>query len=142
MIFFSSSYDDRQNTIDVGNKMAHNQSTPVDIEYSLERYNLIKRAYWVNGQREKALTLPSPVKRPLGYITLFTENGGIVVVVEISNEYVNLHNVLSFRRTEATHIKITYVYGTVLSYNLGTVERAKEKIEEMILKLCNKKEEK
>lgn len=63
------------------------------------------------------------------------------MVVEISNEYVNLHNVLSFRRTEATHIKITYVYGTVLSYNVGTVERAKEKIEEMILKLGSKKEE-
>lgn len=57
------------------------------------------------------------------------------MVVEISNEYVNLHNVLSFRRTEDTHIKITYVYGTVLSYNLGTVERAKEKMEEIILKL-------
>lgn len=57
------------------------------------------------------------------------------MVVEISNEYVNLHNVLSFRLTEATHIKITYVYGTVLSYNLGTVERAKEKMEEIILKL-------
>lgn len=63
------------------------------------------------------------------------------MVVEISNEYVNLHNVLSFRRTEGTKINITYVYGTVLSYNLGTVERAKEKIEEMILKLGSKKEE-
>lgn len=60
--FLSSSYDDRQKTIDVGNKMAYNQATPVDIEYSLERYNLIKRAYWVNGQREKALALPSAVK--------------------------------------------------------------------------------
>lgn len=57
------------------------------------------------------------------------------MVVEISNEYVNLHNVLSFRRTEDTYIKITYVYGTVLSYNLGTPYRAKEKIEEIILKL-------
>lgn len=57
------------------------------------------------------------------------------MVVEISNEYVNLHNVLSFRRTEDTYIKITYVYGTVLSYNLGTPYRAKEKMEEIILKL-------
>lgn len=64
------------------------------------------------------------------------------MVVEISNEYVNLYNVLSFRRTEGTRINITYVYGTVLSYNLGTIERAKEKMEEMILKLANKKEEK
>ena len=27
------------------------QKTPTDISFSLERYNLIKRAYWVNGQR-------------------------------------------------------------------------------------------
>ena len=41
-------------TLDVGDKLANNQPTPTDIDYSLERYNLIKRAYWVNGQREKA----------------------------------------------------------------------------------------
>ena len=48
--------------------LSYNQATPTDIDYSLERYNLIKRAYWVNGQREKAMTLPCPVERPLGYI--------------------------------------------------------------------------
>ena len=37
--------------------LSYNQATPTDIDYSLERYNLIKRAYWVNGQREKAMTL-------------------------------------------------------------------------------------
>ena len=74
----SGSYENTQKTISVGNRMSNNQPTPSDINYSLERYNLIKRAYWVNGQREKALSLPSPVKRPLGYVTLFTENGGIV----------------------------------------------------------------
>ena len=31
--------------------LSYNQATPTDIDYSLERYNLIKRAYWVNGQR-------------------------------------------------------------------------------------------
>lgn len=34
--------------------IVENQPVPTDIEYSLERYNVIKRAYWVNGQREKA----------------------------------------------------------------------------------------
>ena len=35
--------------------------------------NLIARAYWVNGQRDKALTIlnTSPVPLPLGYIVLF-----------------------------------------------------------------------
>ena len=37
--------------------LSYNQATPTDIDYSLERYNLIKRAYWVNGQRDKAMTL-------------------------------------------------------------------------------------
>lgn len=50
----SGSYEDTQKTISVGNRMSNNQPTPSDINYSLERYNLIKRAYWVNGQREKA----------------------------------------------------------------------------------------
>lgn len=48
---------DTENTLKIGNKLAYNQPTPKDIDYSLERYNLIKRAYWVNGQREKALNL-------------------------------------------------------------------------------------
>ena len=46
--------------------LSYNQATPTDIDYSLERYNLIKRAYWVNGQREKAMTLACPVEKPLG----------------------------------------------------------------------------
>ena len=37
--------------------IVENQPVPTDIEYSLERYNVIKRAYWVNGQREKAMSL-------------------------------------------------------------------------------------
>ena len=54
------------------NSIQENQPTPDDLEYSLERYNLIRRAYWVNGQREKAISLPCAIERPLGYIVLFT----------------------------------------------------------------------
>lgn len=39
----SGSYEDTQKTISVGNRMSNNQPTPSDINYSLERYNLIKR---------------------------------------------------------------------------------------------------
>ena len=69
---------DIYSTVRLGSKLAENQPTPNDIDYSLERYNLIRRTYWVNGQREKAVNLPCPVVKPFGYIVLFTENGGIV----------------------------------------------------------------
>lgn len=58
--------------VKVADGMASKQKTPTDIEYSLERYNLIKRAYWVNGMREKAMSLPCPVEKPLGYIYLIS----------------------------------------------------------------------
>ena len=70
--------EDIQNTIAAGNTLASHQPTPTDIDYSLERYNLIRRAYWVNGQREKAMSLPCEISRPLGYIVLITEGGAIL----------------------------------------------------------------
>lgn len=59
-------------------QIVDSQPAPTDLSYSLERYNVIKRAYWVNGQREKAMALPCSVERPLGYIVLFAENGATV----------------------------------------------------------------
>lgn len=74
----SSTKQDIENTLNVGNKMVQNQPTPTDINYSLERYNLIRRAYWVNGQREKAIALPCEITKPLGYVVLFTESGNVI----------------------------------------------------------------
>ena len=88
-------YRDREITLNTGNKMSQNQATPSDIEYSLERYNLIKRAYWVNGQREKALSLTSSIQKPLGYITLFTENGGIVGSFVVDGKVSSLNSFLT-----------------------------------------------
>lgn len=59
-------------------KIVENQPAPTDLEYSLERYNVIKRAYWVNGQREKAMSLICPVEKPLGYIILFSASGAVI----------------------------------------------------------------
>lgn len=73
----SGSTQDKLNQKEAANEIQANQPTPTDIEYSLERYNLIRRAYWVNGQREKAMNLPCEVQRPLGYIILMS--GNIVV---------------------------------------------------------------
>ena len=58
----------------VADTLAAHQKTPTDISYSLERYNLIRRAYWVNGQREKANALVCEIEKPLGYIVLFSGN--------------------------------------------------------------------
>ena len=61
----------------VAANLAVNQPTPTDIDYSLERYNLIRRAYWVNGQREKANALECPLEKPFGYIVLI--NGESII---------------------------------------------------------------
>lgn len=58
----------------VQNTLIGNQPTPTDIEFSLERYNLTRRAYWVNGMREEAKNVECPVEKPLGYVVLFTQN--------------------------------------------------------------------
>lgn len=79
---------DTTNTIHAAANLQTNQPTPTDISYSLERYNLIRRAYWVNGQREKANALPCEVEKPLGYIVLFSGNvlvGSFVVDGKVSS---------------------------------------------------------
>lgn len=68
---------DEAKTRALAEHLKSNQQTPTDIDYSLERYNLIRRAYWVNGQREKANAVICQVQKPLGYIVLFTESGAI-----------------------------------------------------------------
>lgn len=66
------SRSDTKSTINIANNLQSNQPTPTDIDYSLERYNLIRRTYWVNGHREKAIALPCEIEKPFGYIVLFT----------------------------------------------------------------------
>ena len=59
----SGARQDVVNTSNLANRLQENQPTPNDIEYSLERYNLIRRTYWVNGMRERAASLPCEVER-------------------------------------------------------------------------------
>ena len=70
----NASQQDINITKENAQNLASSQSTPTDIEYSLERYNLIRRAYWVNGMRERANSLPCEIEKPLGYIVLFSGN--------------------------------------------------------------------
>ena len=83
------------NTYQAGNTLMENQPTPTDLEYSLERYNLIRRAYWVNGQREKAINLPCEITKPMGYIVLFTEGGGVVGRFTVDGKVTSLNSYLS-----------------------------------------------
>lgn len=84
----SGSRGDVEATIEKANDLQSAQPTPTDISYSLERYNLIRRAYWVNGQREKANTLVCEIEKPLGYIVLFAGNttvGSFIVDGKVSS---------------------------------------------------------
>jgi hypothetical protein len=86
--YVSGTAQDTQATINNANKLQTNQPTPTDIDYSLERYNLIRRAYWVNGQRERAINLPCEIEKPLGYIVLFSSNtvvGNFIVDGKVSS---------------------------------------------------------
>jgi len=92
----STTEKDMMNTIEIGNKLVEAQPTPTDIDYSLERYNLIKRAYWVNGMRDKARALPSPIAdMPLGYIVLLTESGSIVGRFVVDGKVTSLNSYLT-----------------------------------------------
>ena len=84
-----------QDTINIGAKLAESQPTPKDIDYSLQRYVLIKRAYWVNGQREKAISLTAPIEVPIGYCLLLTEQGEIIGEFMVEGKVSSLNNYLT-----------------------------------------------
>lgn len=95
------------------NTLAQRQPTPSDISYSLERYNLIRRTYWVNGMRERANTLICEVEKPLGYIVLFSGNtvvGSFVVDGKVSS-------LNSFLTPDSEYYELIYNYE---SYNVKT----------------------
>ncbi len=90
----SGSTQDKMNQKEAANEIQANQPTPTDLEYSLERYNLIRRAYWVNGQREKAMSLPCEIQRPLGYIILMSGNT-VVGRFEVDGKVSSLNSYLT-----------------------------------------------
>ena len=87
--------EDTKVTKGIADKLTKNQPTPTDIDYSLERYNLIRRAYWVNGQREKAISLVCEIEKPLGYIVLFGESGTIISSFVVDGKISSLNSYLS-----------------------------------------------
>lgn len=91
----SGSNADKKNTRAIADTLSNRQPTPTDIDFSLERYNLTKRAYWVNGQREKAAALICAVDKPLGYIVLFTESGSVVGRFVVDGKVSSLNSYLT-----------------------------------------------
>lgn len=91
----TGSQTDKANTMEIANELQTNQPTPTDIDYSLERYNLIRRTYWVNGQREKANALPCEIEKPLGYIVLFGESGVVVGSFVVDGKVSSLNSFLT-----------------------------------------------
>ena len=90
------------NAMNSGANIVANQPAPTDLDYSLERYNVIRRAYWVNGQREKAMTLPCPVTRPLGYIVLFLSERRCCRQIRCGRHGFELEQLLVPRRVAST----------------------------------------
>lgn len=109
----SSTKQDVQSTLNVGNTLAKNQPTPTDIDYSLERYNLIRRTYWVNGQRERANTLICEVEKPLGYVVLFLENGACAGKFIVDGKISSLNSYLT---PDSEYYELVYG-GTYLEKN-------------------------
>lgn len=95
--------EDIKNTQQTVNEIVNNQPTPTDLDYSLERYNLIRRAYWVNGQREKAIALPCSISRPLGYIVLFSSSGAIVGRFVVDGKVSSLNSFLTPNMKQDTY---------------------------------------
>jgi hypothetical protein len=104
---------DRTATSLLAANLAENQPTPTDIDYSLERYNLIKRAYWVNGQREKANALPCEIVKPLGHIVLFAESGSVIGSFIVDGKVSSLN---SFLTPESNY------YSSSMSYWIADVD--------------------
>lgn len=91
----SGSHKDTRQTLETVSSLQEKQPTPTDLDFSLERYNLIRRAYWVNGQREKASAVVCQVEKPLGYIILFTESGSVVGRFVVDGKVSSLNSFLT-----------------------------------------------
>ena len=103
---------DREATMSVSASLTARQPTPTDIDFSLERYNLIRRAYWVNGQREKAAAVVCKVEKPLGYIVLFSGNavvGSFIVDGKVSS--LNSYLTPDSEYYDFVYNGTTYTYG-------------------------------
>ena len=87
---------DTKLTIDAANSLQAKQPTPTDIEYSIPRWLLSRRAYFVNGERERARTFPCPIADiPLGHVVLLTDSGAVVGKFIVEGMVISLNTYLT-----------------------------------------------
>jgi hypothetical protein len=87
---------DVENQFELQDTLSTNQPTPTDFSYSLERYNLIKRAYWINGQRGMAAAVTIPITdMPMGYVGLYFMNGVMHSAHVVSGKVSSLNSYLT-----------------------------------------------
>lgn len=84
----SGQHQDMVSTLDTVSDLQERQPTPTDLDFSLERYNLIRRAY-------KAAAVVCQVEKPLGYIVLFTESGSVVGRFVVDGKVSSLNSYLT-----------------------------------------------
>lgn len=68
-----------QHSLNAQQRLTEIHPFPTDTPYSIYRFNLIRRHYWINGEMERAMSMvfPGP-SLPLGYVVLLAPNGGVV----------------------------------------------------------------
>lgn len=86
--------EDVKSQQELSKKLEKNQPTPTDFNYSIERYNLIKRAYWVNGDKDRANAMQPPVKLPLGHVVLLSK-GVVVMQLDVAGKVSSLNSTLT-----------------------------------------------
>lgn len=87
---------DINNQFEVQDRLSEHQPTPTDFEYSIERYNLIKRAYWINGQRDRSAAEVYPGgDLPLGFLIVYHMTGEIEGVYLIDGKVSSLNSYLT-----------------------------------------------
>ena len=86
---------DRYVTEQNSRTMVEKQPTPTDITYSLSRYNLIRRAYYMAGEFEKAANLECAIEKPKAYIYLFVEGVGCVLVDSVDGIVTSMRSYLT-----------------------------------------------
>lgn len=87
---------DVDNQFATQDRLSTNQPTPTEFEYSIERHNLLKRAYWVNGMRDVANSMVYPGgDLPLGFIKLTYLGGEIEGIYLVEGKVSSLNSYLT-----------------------------------------------
>ena len=91
----SQNYQDIMETKRISENLVSKYPTPNDITTSLSRYNLIRRAYFLAGQIDKARNLPCDVEKPLGYRYLFVEGVGCIACDSVDGVVTSMRSYLT-----------------------------------------------